>query len=326
MSYRYLGYVRNHMADDLPRLPTYNEALLWFSAVKPFAKGRSVGEKPLGRNRRYDRFIITKNLEDAIRIIHYKTCILQYNPDGSLEVSTGGYDSISTVQALQELLGPERFLRQRCKAYYQDGNGHFFRFNDKLTIASDGRADTTNLKPEYTHLISRGGFKEAKAIYATFMDYAKQINTLTQGGSAWTSDLGIEADSIYYARMRQLPSIDASRMHWYKTEQLTARVKFFEKIRLAMLEPNETDRMAAMYPLVQVLSFSASNSINFTSTQGDDRFVEWETDNKRLEHYFNTLLKFHHADLVFAKTEVPLGTIRHDNNAKFIKLATPATI
>ena len=50
MSYRDIGYVRPSMPDDIPRLTNYREAQLWFSAVKPFSKGRKVGEKPLGRN------------------------------------------------------------------------------------------------------------------------------------------------------------------------------------------------------------------------------------------------------------------------------------
>ena len=55
MSYRDIGYVRPSMPDDIPRLPDYHSAQLWFSAVKPFSKGRKVREKPLGRNRQIGR-------------------------------------------------------------------------------------------------------------------------------------------------------------------------------------------------------------------------------------------------------------------------------
>ena len=116
----YIGYVRRFLADDLPRLANYREAQLWCQAVKPFSKGRSVGKKPLGRNRKYDRLTIRQVFADSINeptyiVKHYDTDILKYKADGSLYIHSGDYDSISTVQALQELLGPTNFVRRRLK-------------------------------------------------------------------------------------------------------------------------------------------------------------------------------------------------------------------
>ena len=179
MSYRDIGYVRPSMPDDIPRLTNYREAQLWFSAVKPFSKGRKVGEKPLGRNRRYDRVMISREAEsDAIVITHYTTPILKYYENGAMDIKTGGYDSISTVQILQELLGQQKFLRRRTKAYYVDtttGSQQFYRFSDGLSLNADSTVNLATTTTEYYHLLNKLKFKEIKAQYADFMAYAVSV-------------------------------------------------------------------------------------------------------------------------------------------------------
>lgn len=55
-----MSFVRRYLPDDLPFIPKYAHALRWHEQVKPFAKGKNVGEKPLGNNRRYARFKLTR--------------------------------------------------------------------------------------------------------------------------------------------------------------------------------------------------------------------------------------------------------------------------
>jgi hypothetical protein len=324
-----MSYVRNYMPDALPFLPTYGEASLWFDAVKPFSKGRKKGEKPLGRNRRYDRVVIERNdtlPTKPVLITHYNTIIAKYHNDGTMQFQTGGYDSVSTTQILQEVLGQEKFTRQRCKAYFKDTNGKCYRITNGLTVNADSVVDTSNLKPESVRVVNRDKFKAIKAGYKPFMDYAKQVNALTKGGIAWASDLCVKGEHVYYARSSdQILTTDTNRIGWRKDDQIELRIKFFEKVRLAMLQQTEAERMEAMYPLVEFLSFSAAVSCAVAASRGtdDERQYKWETDNKRLQSFFNELLKFHHAHDVFEDTEVPLGTIRHDSNAKYFKFATP---
>ena len=59
----------------------------------------------------------------------------------------------------------------------------------------------------------------------------------------------------------------------------------------------------------------------FRSAQ-DDREYEWVTDTKRMQSFFNTVLKYHHATEVFENVEIPLGSIKHDENKKYLMGAT----
>lgn len=341
MSYSYIGYVRSSLADDLPRLANYREAELWCQAVKPFSKGRSVGKKPLGRNRKYDRLTIrascdytTNNYTSNISYIvkHYDTDILKYKADGSLYIHSGGYDSISTVQALQELLGPTNFVRRRLKAYYKDRNGHFFRIKDGLKVNADGTADTSTLEPEVVHLLNRPAFKAVKARYAEFLQYAVFVNTLTQGGEGTGEKLmgrfGTDKSSnpSYWRRSSaNALTIDTTQMRWYAKFQLQVRQQFFDALDAAISNSNEQERLEEFNELATFLSFSASTRItgSYIGPTNEERRYTWEVDNKRLNTFFDGLLKFRHADKVFSKGEVPLGDIRHDSNAKYIMYATP---
>ena len=324
MSYRDIGYVRPSMPDDIPRLTNYREAQLWFSAVKPFSKGRKVGEKPLGRNRRYDRVMISREAEsDAIVITHYTTPILKYYENGAMDIKTGGYDSISTVQILQELLGQQKFLRRRTKAYYVDtttGSQQFYRFSDGLSLNADSTVNLATTTQEHYHLLNKLKFKEVKQRYADFMAYAVSVNNLTKGGKARESELrihGCKPMNYYYFRSASnVLHTDSRNIFWNKTQQLELREKFFELVHAA------NGNMEAWYPLVQHLSFAAGQSMTTGGGTQDDREYEWETDSKRMQSFFNTILKYHHATEVFEQVEVPLGSIKHDENKKYLMGAT----
>jgi len=177
------------MADNIPRLTTYQEALIHFNAVKPFSKGASKGLKPLGLNRRYDRTQIRmgKRIEeqctdsgDYIRedqpiiIKHYQTDIAIYHSHGGFTFSMGGLDSISTVQVLQELLGVGKFARRNGKAYYFDGIGHAYLIGMKLYVSSDGTVSTEDMANESRQVIAKEAFKAIKDRFALFTDYAKK--------------------------------------------------------------------------------------------------------------------------------------------------------
>ena len=318
-------FVRTIMPDDIPYLTNHREADLWFKAVKPFAKGRKAGEKPLGRNRRYDRAIISREADSgAIVISHYQTPILKFYVNGAMDLHTGGYDSISTVQILQEVLGPQHFTRKRTKAYYIDtstGTKQFYRFNNTLSLNSDRTINLATTTQEYYHLLNKQKFKEVQKRYADFMEYAVSVNNLTKGGKATTREVILRETKVsthYYLRSAQhMLSSDSRSIEWNKSAQLDIRELFFNKL----VEANGD--IEKWYPLVQHLSFSCASQVNSSySEDALDRTHEWETDTKRMKNFFNTILKYHHASEVFEKVEVPLGEIKHDSNKKFLRSAT----
>lgn len=330
------NFVRDHLADRLPRLENYREAQLWHDAVKPFSKGKSAGRKPVGRNRKYDRFTIrgeydykSESTEKQYIIKHYSTDILRYMADGSMVIKTD-YDSISTVQGLQELLGADKFVRRKLKAYYKDRNGHFFRINGGIKVNADKTVDTTTVEPEVVHEIDRPAFKQLRAEFTDFMEYVYFTNNLTQGGEAYASKLALESvengkdtNNFYRKNAAVALSIDTVQMKWYRNPQFAVREAFFAEVEAAMKLEGE-DKYTAYHHLATFLSWSASTHITSTTWNqtGDDKYFKWEVDNRRLRQFFDGLLKFRFPTLVLKEVEVPLGVIRHDSNAKYFEFGT----
>jgi hypothetical protein len=333
MSY-YGNYIRSALADNLPHLSNYREAELWCKAVKPFSKGKSVGRKPLGQNRKYDRFTIrseydyTSNSTAQHYIVkHYDTDILKYHPDGSLTIKSG-YDSISTTQALMELLGPEYFVRRKLKAYFRDKNGHFFRIKDGLKVNADKSVDTEGLGHDVVHEVDRPALKLIRDRYKEFMEYVYLTNNLTQGGEALNTSLMLEGvnygGSFYRKNAAVALSIDTVQMRWYRQPQLNVRDAFFEEVEAAMKIEDQEVRYTKYHHLATFLSFSGATTYNGTTwgQNDEDRLYKWQVDNRRLRQFFDGLLKFRFPTLVFKKVEVPHGVIRHDNNAKYFEFGT----
>jgi len=316
------------MADSIPRLTTYQEALIHHNAVKPFSKGASEGKKPLGLNRRYDRTQIRTDI-DKLVIKHYESDIAIYHSHGGFTFSMGGYDSISTVQILQELLGVEKFAKRNGKAYYFDGMGRAYRIGMKLYVSSDGTVSTEDMVNETRHTINKEGFKAVKARYAIFTDYAKMVTSLTLGGKGVGLDLcrgGYIADHYQPRSAKYILTTDTTRMNWNKKEQAYIRNEFFDQVNSAIQIKEEGARMEAMLPLVEFLSFSASTSYDQRQLPNGDVDYVWKMDNKRLSNFFNDLLKFHYQKEVLKLEEVPIGTIQHDSNKKYREYSTEACL
>ena len=328
------------MADNIPRLTTYQEALIHFNAVKPFSKGDAKGKKPLGLNRRYSRTQIRMgdrveeqctDSGDYIRedqpiiIRQYETDIAIYHSHGGFTFSMGGLDSISTVQVLQELLGVDKFARRNGKAYYFDGIGHAYLIGMKLYVSSDGTVSTEDMANESRQVIAKEAFKAIKDRYAVFTDYAKMVTSLTLGGKGTGVDLcrGEYKPDHYQPRSsRYLLVSDTNALNWNRQIQANMRNEFFEQINNAMKIADETKRMEEMLPLVEFLSFCASTDYDSQGLPNGDRDYTWKMDNKRLIYFFYELIKFQFYKEVFTIEEVPIGTIQHDSNKKYHEFST----
>jgi len=325
------------MADNIPRLTTYQEALIHHNAVKPFSKGESKGKKPLGLNRRYDRTQIridtpidfTTVIDHPVIIKYYETDIATYHPTGAFTFSVGSWNTISTVQILQELFGVDKFAKRNGKAYYFDGIGHAFLIGNKLYVSADGTVSTEDMKNETRHVVNKQAMKEMKERFAVFIDYAKMVNSLTLGGKGIGMDLcrGDYTPNNYQPRSgKYILTTDTTRMNYHTKATAYIRNQFFDQVLDAMKIADETKRMEAMLPLVEFLSFSASTDYQSQGLPNGDREYTWKMDNKRLAYFFFELVKFQYQKEVLTLEEVPIGTIQHDSNKKYREYSTEACL
>lgn len=323
MSRQPKNYVRNFLPDGLPFLPDYATALNCYNDIKPFSKGRNVGLRPLGRNRAYNRLLIEQSeIDRSIMIKHYQTYIATYYPDGGFRFNDGGRDSLSTCQALQEVVGRDHFTRSKGKIYYCDRNGHFFHVNGGLRVNPDGLVE--NPKTDKVYKINRERFKALKLKFKTFTDYAKQVVTLTKGGTEcghYLSQAGGKntiTEKIWMRNGDWALRVDTWGLNLYSVTQSKLRKDFFDNVENAMIS-DETERVEKMYPLVQCLSFCSAQEVSKRHLpQTDDYEYTWQTTASRVDKMFNELLKYRYPVLCFDLVDAEYGKIDHNVNSKYI--------
>ena len=317
------------MPDQIPSLSSYREACIHFDAVKPFSKGVHKDEKPFGLNRRYGRTLMRKDVDDgAIIVKHYDTNIVKYYPDGRLFLNTGtSYDSVSTAQILQEIFGVEKFARRKGKTYFFDSSGKAYRLTSGIRVCADGLVDTDSVYTETKHVLNRTALKEKLNQFAPFLEYACMVIDMTRGGKGLGTDYAryfVPKQGEYYSarNVRYAICCDSTVMRYDPKRCAQLRDMFFHDVLTTIQIADEAKRMEAMLPIVEYMGFCASTDYEHRyAPNGQNREeVEytWRMDTKRLKHFFTELVKFQYAKEVFTKEPIPLGTIGHDSNWKYI--------
>ena len=323
------------MPDNIPSLRSYREASIHFDAVSPFGKGIHKGEKPFGLNRRYSRVLMRKEPSgteyDGAEIIvkHFDTDIVKFHSDGRFTFN-GTYETVSTAQILQEIFGVEKFARRKGKIYYFDSSGKAYRLNGEIRVCADGLVDADSVHVEHKHVLNRNALKEKMKEFAPFLDYACMVVNMTQGGKGLGTDYARYTkpkEGGYYGA-RSVSNALCCNMHmmrYYPKECISLREMFFDDVMMAMEIEDEVKRMEAMLPIVEYMGFCASADYEHrympNINNRDDVEYTWHIDAKRFKYFFTQLVKFQYAKEVFTQEPIPLGTIGHDLNWKYVEFA-----
>lgn len=322
------------MPDNIPSLRSYREAGIHFDAVKPFGKGVHKGEKPFGLNRRYSRVLMRHQYTDdgihTIIVKHFDTDIVKFHSDGRFTFN-GTYETVSTAQILQEIFGVEKFARRKGKIYYFDSSGKAYRLNGEIRVCADGLVDADSVHTETKHILNKNALKEKMQEFAPFLEYAYMVINMTQGGKGMGTDYARytkpKPNEYYGARStHNALTCDTSMMRYYSEVAGKLRTMFFNDVLTAMEIADEAMRMEAMLPIVEYMGFCASTDYEsrYAPSPINREQIEytWRMDAKRFKYFFTQLVKFQYAKEVFTPVPIPLGTIGHDLNGKYLEYGT----
>ena len=182
------GY-RNSKYDAAP-VNFYREAKQRYEEVKPI-RGRSGDVRPIGKRSR-DHECIVKVSDTAYAIRLYGTNVVTYHEDGSVELCTGGYPSVSTAEMI-ELHGPFYTAKRsrnvwawnryeskdenlKAEKYVIPADGTPVKF-----VRRDGRYVPETPQVIQQRVVDRTGIKELRARIKPFLDYAKVMLNLSGG-------------------------------------------------------------------------------------------------------------------------------------------------
>lgn len=316
MAYDY--HARAIMPENLDSMPDYATALKIYNARKPYIKGKHKGERPLGSNRKHRRSRIVMDDNGNIRVKHWRTDIIMYDPDGGITLDTGGWSSISTAQIMQELLGINKICRVHCKIYYRHDD-HFYLVggNSYSGIHTDPSGYPINVNDEYVHKPKLEVMKKYRKKYAFFSDYAKQVLTMSSD-----FQVGVDSSNSY-----SKPKFEGETLkEWYITPLLgasdrhdlrardRARDSLFGYLDSLSIKAEE-DRLLPMYELIAPITYMMSSD-QYRSFSGS---VQWSCNYAQFKRGFENLLKHQYGSEIFefelASKKAPV----RDVNAKYMR-------
>lgn len=321
----FCGWGRTSLADNLPRLHNYSEALHRYDKTEPLRAGDDKGLVPLGWNRRYKRSQILKveTLQgNAIFCRFWETDVVKFYENGTIHLDVGCWHSPTTLMFLEGVLG-NRFTRYKGKIYYkQPATDKYFLIHSKGGLVLDDGGSPINPLPEYAKVLNRARWKDLNQKVKPFSLYAQDMAKFLESRQA--TDLMDEFKSLirtygeeYWIGIcpiakdgnLRLPflGVGARAIRYDRGSMTPAREKFLDR----MLEASHTNDPEKMYPLFFVLHASASEQ----RWTGNGYVSECSPD--RLKKFLTELLKFGFCEGLFDEVVQPLGTLVADSNAKY---------
>lgn len=306
-----------YMPDGLPSLKTYEQAKNYAESRRPYIKGRSKGSIPLGSVRRYDRSII-KVRPDSIGLFYYNNEVIRFYPNGRKVLSHCGWPSNSTASFLGDVLGHHKFKQAAGKIYYVDSNYKLYKVTQhsvETPLIIDGNGNAISYATESKYVLNREAFKIIKSQYKPFLDFVRDILTLSHDVSDDVENNRLT--TRLNGRIHNELIIDSRYLRYKSTvgeNQDEVRTEFFANVKDALKLP-DADRLEKFYPLAKQLMVSAA--IPHWDREASKYFYLCKPTE--MKEFFFKLLKFEFADAIFRKEEMqPSTTAVYDNNAKYV--------
>ncbi len=265
----------------------YREAKQRYEATKPI-RGRSGDVRPLGKRRR-DWECIVKVSDTAYAIRLYNTNVVTYHEDGSIELCTGGWPSVSTAEMI-ELHSPFYTVKRSRNvwAWNRYGNTDQNLKAEKYLVPADGtpvkfvRRDGRHV-PETPQVIQqrvvdRTGIKELRAQIKPFLDYSKVMLKLSGGWLHLNTmfDLGGEKFQTYVHGRLIFPKNFTREQEaalnnvGYKTSSNDAR----DFVQMILDFGEDHDQwMRLMYSLLSRFTSGVEKSLAFTEIEDHEYYT-----------------------------------------------------
>ena len=161
---------------------TYADAKYVHDKTKPI-RGRSPEVRPLGARRDADVYSVRMSGEN-VEFVLYKTPVVTYLPNGDVVIKTDGWNSMSTHQFIEQVLGVKCYGARRntiMEARSADGDVHKYIIpKDKgiTMIHAGGNWRITQFNTIYEYRLNRKAANQMRKQYAGFLTYVRGMVSL----------------------------------------------------------------------------------------------------------------------------------------------------
>jgi hypothetical protein len=169
----------------VPRVTDYNTALeIWGRAVP--IRGRSPELRPLGNRRDADTYSIRKNDQECVELVNYETPVITFTPDGRVVLFTAGYNSVSTHQFIQRVLGIEVRSIKRHSVLTLGEHKYTLDGQNKLVLNLEGGSwrCVDGAKQNSSLTLDRKAVTNVRSKYSEFYTYFKGMVNLRKQDNA----------------------------------------------------------------------------------------------------------------------------------------------
>ena len=290
---------------DIKRIVTYEEAKLRYEQIKPI-RGRAADVRPLGV-RKNDSYRIAKRINPLSNITSYqcflyRTPVVEFKPDGDVEINMGGWGSTATRTFIERVLHLSCYSKNSSSVLCLGNKAEVVLHHTKTTVIRrlEGYPfawELASSEPVYETQLNKKKANNVRAQYSEFEKYLKgMVNLRTEQRESNTTYRG----STYILP----PSIRIGKTEFtemdVKGSDVRAKGRF--PVELMTSDQPEESKHSNFYKaaLEIVLALRGGASLRFAG-------VDIHVQSDSILPKFREIVYIHHSDGVFEKVLLPVG-------------------
>ena len=292
---------RNSMG-EIKRIVTYEEAKLRYEQIKPI-RGRAGDVRPLG-DRKNDSYRIAKRVNPlndttSYQCFLYSTPVVEFKPDGDVEINMGGWGSTATRGFIERVLYLNCYSKNGSNVLCLGSKSEVVLHKTKTTVVRRLEVypftwELASSEPVYETQLNKKKANGVRARYSEFEKYLKgMVNLRTEQR---------ESNTTYRGQKYILPPsirFDRAEFTEMAARGFGVRTEDFPVELIANDQPEES-KYSNFYKAVLELVL-ATRGGNFFG--GDGIHVQSDVILPR----FREIVYRHHSAEVFEKVLLPVG-------------------
>ena len=171
---------------DVKRIVTYEEAKLRYEQIKPI-RGRAGDVRPLG-DRKNDSYRIAKRVNPlndttSYQCILHRTPVVEFKPDGDVEINMGGWESSATRTFIERILHLSCYSKNGSSVLLLSSTSEVVLHNTKTTVVRRLEDypftwELASSEPVYEMQMNKKRANAARHRYSEFEKYLKGVINL----------------------------------------------------------------------------------------------------------------------------------------------------
>jgi len=288
---------------EIKRIVTYAEATLRYLQIKPI-RGRAGDVRPLG-NRKNDSYRIAKRINPlndttSYQCILYRTPVVEFKPDGDVEINMGGWVSTANRTFIERILHLSCYSKNGSSVLCLGNNAEVVLHKTKTTVIrrQEVYPFTWGLvvsEPVYETQLNK---KKANAVRAQYSEFEKYLRGMVNLRTEQR-----EAKNHMGGRYELPPSIRFERAEFADMEVVTfrsdVRTEGFPVELMANDQPEESKHSNFYRATLEIVMTIRRGNLPGNSD------VHVQADSLLPE--FREIVYRHHSDEVFEKVLLPVG-------------------